>query len=154
SRFVMLSAFAVKRWQFTLVVFLALAALGLQSLLTIPKSEDPSFPSSTFAVVAVLPGATPSDIERLVIDPVETKLKALDDVKKLTTEIEDSLSAAPVEFRAGTDPDRKREEVLRGVTALPPTLPAELARLEVKQFNPSKVNIAEVALVSDLPFRE
>ena len=29
----MLSAFAVKRWQFTLVVFLALCALGVQSML-------------------------------------------------------------------------------------------------------------------------
>jgi multidrug efflux pump subunit AcrB len=144
-----LSAFAVKRWQFTLVVFLALAALGIQSLFTIPKSEDPTFPFSTFVVVAVLPGATPADVERLVVDPVETKLKALDDVHKLITEIEDGLAVMRVEFRAGTDPDRKRDEVLREVTALRPTLPPELARLDVKQFNASKVNIVEVALVAE-----
>ncbi len=145
----MLSGFAVKRWQFTLVVFIALCALGVQSLLSIPKSEDPTFPFATFVVVAVLPGATPSDMERLVVDPVETKLKALDDVKKLTTEMEDSLSVTQIEFRAGSDPDRKRDEVLREVTALRPTLPAELVRLDVRQFNAAKVNIAEVALLSD-----
>lgn len=145
----MLSAFAVKRWQFTLVVFLALCALGVQSLLSIPKSEDPTFPFATFVVVAVLPGATPNDMERLVVDPVETKLKALDDVKKLTTEMEDSLAVTQIEFRAGSDPDRKRDEVLREVTALRPTLPAELVRLDVRQFNAAKVNIAEVALLSD-----
>ena len=145
----MLSAFAVKRWQFTLVVFLALCALGVQSLVSIPKSEDPTFPFATFVVVAVLPGATPGDMERLVVDPVETKLKALDDVKKLTTEMEDSLSVTQIEFRAGADPDRKRDEVLREVNALRPTLPAELVRLDVKQFNAAKVNIAEVALLSD-----
>ncbi|MBS2019688.1 MAG: efflux RND transporter permease subunit [Deltaproteobacteria bacterium] len=150
----MLSTFAVKRWQFTLVVFLALAALGIQSLATIPKSEDPTFPFATFAVVAVLPGATPSDMERLVVDPVETKLAALDDVKKLTTEIEDSLAVTRVEFRAGVDADRKRDEVLREMTALRPTLPADLVRLDVKQFNASKVNIAEAALVSELGFKE
>ncbi len=145
----MLSAFAVKRWQFTLVVFIALCALGVQSLLSIPKSEDPTFPFATFVVVAVLPGATPNDMERLVVDPVETKLKALDDVKKLTTEMEDSLSVTQIEFRAGSDPDRKRDEVLREVTARRPTLPAELVRLDVRQFNAAKVNIAEVALLSD-----
>jgi multidrug efflux pump subunit AcrB len=151
----MLSAFAVKRWQFTLVVFLALAALGLQSLASIPKSEDPTFPFATFVVVAVLPGATPNDMERLVVDPVETKLKALDDVKKLTTEMEDSLSVTQIEFRAGSDPDRKRDEVLREITALRPTLPAELIRLDVKQFNAAKVNIAEVALLSDtVPYHD
>ena len=52
---------AVKRWQFTLVVFLALIALGVQSLFAIPKAEDPSFPIPVFAVVAVMPGASPSD---------------------------------------------------------------------------------------------
>ena len=145
----MLSAFAVKRWQFTLVVFIALIALGASALSSIPKSEDPTFPFSTFVIVAVLPGATPSDMERLVVDPIETKLKALDDVKKLTTDVEDSLAVTQIEFRAGTDPDRKRDEVLREITALRPTLPPELVRLDTKQLNAAKVNIAEVALVSD-----
>lgn len=145
----MLSAFAVNRWQFTLVVFLALAALGLQSLATIPKAEDPTFPSATFVIVGVLPGATPSDLERLVVDPVETKMKALDDLKTLQTEIEDSLAVMRVEFRAGVDPGEKRDEVLREVTALRPTLPADLARLDVKQFNAKNVAISLAALVSE-----
>jgi len=144
-----MSEFAVKRWQFTLVIFLALAALGVNSLITIPKSEDPTFPFATFAVIGVLPGATPTDVERLVIDPIETKLKALDDVKSIKTDIEDSLAYLRIEFRADTDPDKKRDEVLREVTALRPTLPAELVRLDVKQFNAKNVNIAEFALVSE-----
>lgn len=145
----MLSDFAVRRWQFTLVVFVALAALGLHSLVTIPKAEDPTFPVATFVVAAVLPGATPTDMERLVVDPLEAKLKTLDDVKTIQTEIEDGLSVLRIEFRAGADPDKKRDEVLRETTALRPTLPAELVRLDVKQFNTAKVNIVEVALVSD-----
>lgn len=145
----MLSAFAVNRWQFTLVVFVALAALGLHSLVTIPKAEDPTFPMATFSIAAVLPGATPSDVERLVVDPLEAKLKTLDDLKTIQTEIEDGLAVLRVEFRAGVDASKKRDEVLRETTALRPTLPAELVRLDVQQFNAAKVNIIEVALVSD-----
>ena len=148
-----ISEFAVRRWQFTLVVFVALIALGVQALVTIPKAEDPTFPFANFVVVAVLPGAAPEDLERLVVDPIETKLKALEDVKKLTSEMEDGLAVIQLEFRAGSDPDRKRDEVLRETTALRPTLPAELVRLDVKQFNAAKVNIREVALVStEAPF--
>lgn len=150
----MLSAFAVRRWQFTLVVFVALVALGIQSLISIPKSEDPTFPMAGFSIVAVLPGATPADVERLVADPIETKLKALDNVKKLQAEIDDGLAVIQLEFRAGSDPDRKRDEVLRETMALRSSLPAELARLEVKQFNAAKVNIVEVALVSQAPYEE
>lgn len=144
-----MSAFAVRRWQFTLVVFLAFAALGVQTLFSIPKSEDPTFPFATFAVVAVLPGSSPSDVERLVVDPLEAKLKSLDDVKSMKTEIEDGLAVIRIEFLAGASPSEKRDAVLRETTSLRPTLPAELARLEVKQFNAANVNIAEVALVSE-----
>jgi multidrug efflux pump subunit AcrB len=147
--------FAVRRWQFTLVVFLALVALGITSLAGIPKAEDPTFPYPNFAVVAVLPGASPSDVERLVVDPVEAELKALDDVKTLRTTIDDGLAVIQVEFLAGTDPARKRDEVIRETTALRPRLPAELARLEVQEFNAARVNILQVALATDgVPYRE
>jgi multidrug efflux pump subunit AcrB len=149
------SEFAVRRWQFTLVVFVALAALGISSLLGIPKAEDPTFPYPNFAVVAVLPGASPGDVERLVVDPVEAELKSLDDVKSMKTSVDDGLAVIQIEFTAGTDPARKRDEVIRETTALRQRLPPELARLEVKEFNAARVNILQVALATDgAPYRE
>src|SRR5512143_3168785 len=108
--------FAVRRWQFTLVVFLALVALGISSLVEIPKAEDPTFPFPSFAVVAVLPGASPADVERLVVEPLEAELHALDDVKSMKTTVEDGLAVVQIEFLAGTDPVRKRDEVIRETT--------------------------------------
>ncbi|MGB8693200.1 MAG: efflux RND transporter permease subunit, partial [Steroidobacteraceae bacterium] len=52
------------------------------------------------------------------------------------------------EFEASTDPDKKYDEMLREVNALRPTLPAELASLEIKKVSPSQVNILQLALVS------
>lgn len=150
----MLAEFAVRRWQFTLVVFLSLSALGYNALVSIPKAEDPTFPLSTFLIIGVLPGASPKDMERLVVDPLEVELKALDDVKTLKSDIGDGISVMALEFHAGTDPDRKRDEVQREVSALRPRLPSELARLEVRQVNAANVNIIELALRSDdAPFR-
>ncbi len=146
--------FSVRRWQFTLVVFVGVALLGAASLLAIPKGEDPTFPYPNFAIVAVLPGATPVDVERLVVDPLESRIKTLDDVKSMKTTIEDGLAVVQVEFLAGADPARKRDDVLREVTALRPTLPPELVRLDVQEFNAAKVNIVELALASDAaPYR-
>jgi multidrug efflux pump subunit AcrB len=147
--------FSVRRWQFTLVVSLGAALLGLVSLLAIPKSEDPTFDYPNFAVVAVLPGATPVDVERLVVDPIEASAKTLDDVKTLRTTIQDGVAVVQIEFLAGTDPGRKRDDVLREVTALRPRLPAELVRLDVQEFNAAEVNIVQLALASDgAPYRE
>ncbi len=144
-----LAAFSVRRWQFTVVVFGMLAALGGSSLLSIPKAEDPTFPYPNFAIAVVYPGAVPTDLEKLVVDPIEAKLKALDDVKTLKSEMSDGLAVLNIEFIAGTDPDRKYDDVLRELNALRPTLPADLQSIEVKKFNASNVNILQVALVSD-----
>jgi multidrug efflux pump subunit AcrB len=150
----MLAEFAVRRWQFTLVVFLSLSALGYNALVGIPKAEDPTFPFASFLVVAVLPGASPRDMERLVVDPLEIELNALDDVKTLKSEIKDGVAVLQLEFTAGSDPEQKRDEVQREVSALTPSLPRELVRLEVKQLNAANVNIVEVALsATDAPFR-
>jgi multidrug efflux pump subunit AcrB len=145
----MLAEFAVRRWQFTLVLFIALCALGVNALFEIPKAEDPTFPLATFLVVAVLPGSAPADMERLVVDPLETKFKTLDDLKSMQTEIEDGLAVIRVEFQSGVDANRKHDEVLRETAAVRPDLPAELIRLDVTQFNAALVNVVEVALVSD-----
>ncbi len=141
--------FSVSRWQFTLVLFLGLAALGVASLREIPKAEDPTFPYPNFAIVTVLPGASPSDLERLVVDPIEARVKALEDVKSMRTQIEDGVAVVQVEFLAGADPARKRDEVLRETSALRGTLPPEVARLDVEEFNASNVNVLQLALASD-----
>jgi multidrug efflux pump subunit AcrB len=147
--------FSVRRWQFTLVVFVGVALLGLSSLVTIPKAEDPTFPYPSFPIVAVLPGATPTDVERLVVDPLEARMNALDDVKSIKTVIEDGVAVVQVEFFASADPARKRDDVLREVTALRPSLPAELVRLEVQEFNASEVNVVVLGLAGEgVPYRE
>ena len=143
-----ISELAVKRHQFTVVVFLMLAALGVQSLFAIPKAEDPTFPIPTFVVVAIYPGATPTDLEKLVVDPIEARLKGLDDVKAVKTEIGDGLAVAKVEFLASADADKRYDDVQRELNALQPTLPSQLRSLEVIRFNASNVNILQTALVS------
>ncbi len=143
------ASFSVRRWQFTLVVFFGLIAIGFQSLRAIPKAEDPSLPLATFLVVAVLPGASPSDVERLVVDPIESRLGQLEDVKRQKSDISDGLAVVQVEFREGVDANRKHDDVLREISSLRPTLPAELLRLDVKQFDTANVNVLETALVAN-----
>jgi len=147
--------FAVRRWQFTLVVFLGVALLGASSLVAIPKQEDPTVDFPVFAAVAVLPGAPPADVERLVVEPVEARLATLDDVKSLRTTVQDGVAVTRIEFTAGTDAARKQDDVLRELTAVRPQLPAQLGRLQLEKFNSSEVNIVQLGLAStDAPYSE
>lgn len=141
--------FPIRRYQFTLVAFLCLVALGWFAFAQVPREEDPYFKIPGFFVTAIYPGADPRDLERLVAKPVEDRLAELDDVKKIETTINDGVSFTVVEFEAWTDPDRKYDEVTREINALRPTLPADLADLEIRKLSPGLVNTVQLALVSD-----
>jgi len=141
--------FAVHRWQFTLIIFTLLAALGVSTLLTIPRSEDPTFPFPSVTLTIVYPGATPADIERLVIKPIEDGINSLDNVKKIDSSAFDGLASIHTEFYYGGDPEKKQDEVIRELDRLRPTLPSELTHIDISKDNPGNVNIALIALVSD-----
>ena len=143
-----LVGFAVKRWQFTVLLFLMFAALGVSSWMAIPRAEDPDFPVPIFTTVAVYPGASPEDMEQLVTEPIEKKLNALEDVKKLTSTSSDGLSVILVEFKPEVDTDRKYDQVLREINALRADLPASLQRLEVKRNENSDLAVFQLALVA------
>ena len=147
--------FPVRRYQFTLVAFLCLVALGWFAFASVPREEDPYFKIPGFFITAIYPGADPRDLEQLVAKPIEDKLAELDDVKKIESTITDGVAFIAIEFLATTDPDRKYDEVTREVNALRPELPAEIARFEIRRISPSMVNVLQVALASkDASWRE
>ena len=144
-----LAELAVKNPQFTLVVFALLAALGVNSFMTIPRSEDPQFPIPGFAIVAIYPGATPIDVEELVANPIEERLDTLDDIKKLQARISESVAVIQIEFDSDVDVDKREQEVRRQVEAARGVLPADLLSLEVTRFATTNVSLVQVALVSE-----
>ncbi|HEU5262901.1 MAG TPA: efflux RND transporter permease subunit [Gemmatimonadales bacterium] len=149
-----LAAFSVKNYQFTVVLFVMLVALGLSSWLSIPRSEDPPLDFPTLTVVAVYPGASPTDLERLVVREAEKRLQELENVKRIQSRMVDGLATVQAEFHADQDPEKKYDEVVREMNALRPELPAELTRLTVEKATTLDVAIAQIALVGPTtPYR-
>jgi len=143
-----LAAFAVRRYQFTLVVFFMLVALGYYAFSNIARQEDPHFEIPIVAVNAVLPGADPVDMEKLVAEPIEDALAGLDDVKKTWSQIEAGVAVVRVEFDWSKDAAKKYDEAIREINTIRPDLPRELRSLDIIKANPGNVNIVQFALVS------
>ena len=140
--------FPVRNFQFTVVVFAMLAALGVSSWYSIPRGEDPPLNVPTFTVVAVYPGASPADLERLVVRDVEERLDALEDVDKIESRVLDGVATITIEFDADENADDRYDEVIREMNALRAELPAELTRFDVEKVTTLDVAIAQIALVS------
>ena len=147
--------FFVDRWQFTLVLFIMLFGLGIQSVMSIPKSEDPivSFPG--VGVVVVLPGADAEQMERIVAIPIETALNGLEDVDQIRSTSQAGLASIGVSFVYGSDPEKKYDEVVRELNVIRSSLPSGITLLRTNRQNPAQTNIVQMALVSETaPYRQ
>ena len=144
-----LAEFAVKNWQFMLIIFVMVIAIGIQSLLNMPRGEDPNFTAPSYAVVVIYPGTGPNDMEQLVVDPLEDVLNEMDNVKRVVSNSDDGLAVVRVDFNYDSDPDEKYNDILREVNKIRPTLPEGIVDIRFSRFRPSDVNILQVALVSE-----
>ncbi|WP_353226440.1 efflux RND transporter permease subunit [Novosphingobium sp.] len=147
-------AFAVERWQFSLLATVLVTALGVLTFATLPQTEDPQLTFPLYIVTAVLPGANPRDIEAQVTKPIEDALAGLDATREVRSVSSDGVAVVQGEYIWGTETDRKYDEVVREVNALRARLPAGITRLQVERARPSNVPVAQFALTSDvLPTR-
>ncbi|MBI1237915.1 MAG: AcrB/AcrD/AcrF family protein [Alphaproteobacteria bacterium] len=145
-----LGAFSVRYWQFTLVAFLGLVAIGLTAFLTIPRQEDPSFPVPIVRLAIVLPGADPVDIEQLIVDPIEDAINGIEDLKEIRSTSLNGVALITAEFVWGqVDPEKKYDEVVREVNAIRPNLPDTITRFEIDKINTRRTSIVQLALVSE-----
>lgn len=144
-----ITEFSVKNYQFTIIIFALALGLGILSLLNMPRGEDPVFQAPVSVIVAVYPGASPNDIEKLVADPIEEKVKELNDIKRIKSSIDDGLCVTTVEFTYGSDVDNKYNEVVREINAIRGNLPADLFSLEIQKVSASDVNTYQSAITSE-----
>lgn len=140
---------AIQRWQITLVVFLALTALGLSAFLTIPRSVDPHFPSPFILIIATVPGAEPADMESTIAKPIEDVVQGLDGIVKVQSRSTDSTAVITAEFSWDGDAEKSYDEVVREVNAIRSTLPSALTRLEFQKTRTTEAAVLQFALVSE-----
>ncbi|HVI48395.1 MAG TPA: efflux RND transporter permease subunit [Chitinophaga sp.] len=149
-----ISGYAIKNYQFTLVIFLMIIALGVTTILNMPRSEDPEMRAPQFNVVVIYPGTSPKDMEDLVVDPLEKEIYALDDIQRVRTNISDGVAVMRVEYKYSSNVDNKYQELVREVNNKKKDLPSDIYSIEIKKTEPSDVNVLQVALISENASRD
>jgi multidrug efflux pump subunit AcrB len=145
-----LPAQAIRYHHFTLVVVALAFVFGILSFLTMPRSEDPQMAPRGATVLVLYPGASPADMEELVVDPVEEKLNELDDIKRINSLSGNGLASIGIEFLSGTDMDDTFSKITQKVAAIRDQLPKEIMRLDLTRWNMSDfVVVMQLALVSE-----
>ena len=144
-----ISQYAVKNSQFTMIMVFMIMVVGISTILGMPRAEDPETHPPIFPVVAVYPGTSPRDMEELVVKPLEKRIFDLENIKQIKTAIHNGVAVLAVEYKYGVNVDDKYQELVREASAARNELPADLYSLEVQKVDPTKVNILQIALVSE-----
>ena len=149
------AAFAVRNWQFTLVMTLLFAALGYNAFMAIPRAEDPSFDAPFFTVITQAPGMEAVEVEKLITDRIEDAFNELDDVHEIRSTTTSGVAVVNVQFEWGVpDMDRKYDEIIREMNRLRPDLPGAVRSVVVRKGQPGYTNIVQFSLVGDVSYRE
>jgi multidrug efflux pump subunit AcrB len=108
----------------TLLLMLALLAFGLVGLALTPREENPQIIVPAAEVNVVLPGASPLEVEHLLLSVLESELASIDGVKNIYGTALQGMANVQVEFEVGEDKDdamiRLYDHVLRNRHRLPP----------------------------------
>lgn len=144
-----LTKLSINNYQFTIIIFVLMTIAGMNSFLTMPRTENPEMSAPGASVFIAYPGASPADLEQLIASPIEDAVNELEDIKKIETSIKDGLVSVSVEFFWGVDTDKKHDEVIQQVNSIKPNLPSDIYYLEVFKWSVSDVAMMQLALVSD-----
>src|SRR6201987_5661459 len=94
-----LSAWAVAHPALILFLIMMFGGAGLLSYERLGRAEDPSFTIKVVVVTAMWPGATATEMQAQVADPIEKKLQELPYFDKVTTYTKPSFTAMQVAFK-------------------------------------------------------
>jgi len=85
----------------TALLGIALLLLGFISLQIMPREEDPQIAISGGAIIVPMPGATPEEIEKIIVNPLERKMREVKGIKHVYGMAMNNVGIVNVMYRIG-----------------------------------------------------
>ncbi len=145
--------YAIDHARLTIAALAFLLIAGLVAYLTIPKEAEPDIKIPIIYTLLTQRGISPEDAERLLIKPVETKLKSVSNVKEMRAVAYEGGAYVLLEFQAGFDSKSALADVRAKVDEAKRDLPRDADEPTVQEVNLSLYPVLVVALAGDLPER-
>lgn len=134
-----------------LIVLSVLA--GYAAYVNLPKEGSPNIDIPALYITVTLPGASAADAERLLVKPLETKLRGLEGLKEIKTFASESHASAFVEFDFGWNKTQTLADVRDKVDQAQAEMPLEAEEPRVIEINLSQFPILVVSLSGEMPQR-
>jgi len=132
---VVITRYAIRFRTAVFVLVFNLIIVGLLSFAAMPREMTPDIKIPVIVVSVPYPGASPTDVEQLILTPVEKELKDLKDVNKLMGSAYEGAAVVTIEFSPAANIDESLQSVRDRVSRVRPKLPADVKDPEVKEVS-------------------
>ncbi|HAR63189.1 MAG: AcrB/AcrD/AcrF family protein [Candidatus Margulisiibacteriota bacterium] len=140
---------SIKNYLTVFVLVALIAITGTIAYITMPRESAPDITIPYVIVQTVYVGVSPADMETLVTNRIEKKLKALENVKSIKSVSADNVSVVTIEFASGTDISDAVRKVKDKVDQAKPDLPADAEDPQVIELNFSNIPILVLNISGD-----
>ncbi len=141
-----LSSWAINNKTTIYVLMFLILYLGISAYFTMPRENFPEINETKIYISSVYPGNTAEDIEKLITNPLEDKLKSVSNVVEITSTSQEDYSIITVEFDEKIDVDKAKQKVKDEIDQ-------ETAGEDWPTFNGAKVtpNVFELSMSEEIP---
>jgi multidrug efflux pump len=140
------SSWAINNKTTMYVLIAVIFYLGLAAFFNMPRENFPEVNETKIYISTIYPGNTAEDIEKLITDPVEDKLKTVSNVVDITSTSQEDYSMVVVEFDEGLTVDQAKQKVKDEIDS-------ETSGEDWPTFNGAKVepDVFELSLSEEIP---
>ncbi|NER18975.1 efflux RND transporter permease subunit [Spongiivirga citrea] len=141
-----LSSWAINNKTTIYVLMILILFLGGQAYFNMPRENFPEIKETKIYISSLYPGNTAEDVEKLITDPLEDRLKNLSNVVETTSNSQEDYSMIIVEFDENITVDQAKQKVKDEVDQ-------ETSGEDWPTFNNAKVepNIFELSMSEEMP---
>ena len=141
-----LSSWAINNKTTMYVLIAVILFLGAGAYFSMPRESFPEIKETKIYISSVYPGNTAEDIEKLITDPIEDKLKTVSNVVEITSTSQEDYSIVIVEFDEDISVEAAKQKVKDEVDS-------ETSSEDWPTFNGAKVepNIFDLSMSEEIP---
>lgn len=136
-----------------MVILLFALIAGTLTYINLPKESQPEIPFPNIAVTIPLEGASPEDVERLIIKPAEAELQSIEGLKQINSTASEGAGFVGLEFETNIDIDQALLDVREKIDLAKREFPTEALEPIVNEIKTSLFPIMVVNLYGDVPDR-
>lgn len=132
------------------VLLFLIIIVGISSLNSLPREMFPEVKQPMFFITTTYPGVSPQDMETLVTNKIEKKLKELQHIDEITSTSGESFSSVVIKFDPVVDTEWALNKVKDKVDLAQPDLPKDADTPIVKEFSVDEFPVVVVNISGDL----